>query len=1662
MSGLTKTEAMDRLDSITNLEEFKDLTREVSGRIQADYLGLEAEGLPYLFYNGETVALDDDLHPIEAQRVSSVLISNGAALGIGNTEIYAFLTDDATEIKIRELIKRELGFSTDTDLTPAQLLELETREALFNLGRNADRKRVEFDSIWDIASENYAVAIPEDARIRMIFPEKLDPDSIFVRSELDAVLSKIGGATVDGIPVELYRQMFADSGIEAVLDSMVKVSGSVLGGSGIYGNIIFDTFLADLDPKYVDNWSEISEKLEQLSDKYEIGMHNGKPAIVPKPGIPLEEFNILTPEQQNHLNEFLKSAPSNVVDLLSDSKRSLLALGLDGVKHLAPVLILVDYLLVKNEAEAMAEAGDLAGARNHMENATAELIGGEAGAIAATTITAVFLTAIGVTAAPVLIVAGIGAGIAGGLFGANTAGNYYREFKGNADEDTLDLIHSVSEFLFGYSEDPEELLSNLPHPSSPDALKFYSLNYRDKVLSAEQIKTDALRLAAAAMEDSAWRHALLKGNTFAIENGPAEQHHKNGEIDLYNPHNGQGLTEEWIKWRSLYLVFEKVKQDGNTLDDITSQNFQITDRLTDDSHEHRIDVNGSDLGAPIVIFFGDELGETIDGGINDDKLFGGGGRDVIAGDDGDDYLEGELGDDILLGGRDNDSLHGGAGNDTYIYNTGDGRDYITDRLGTNTLNLIGQTNFTVSPVDPDERIFEDEAGNVYNYHPLTQTLFITIKDSPANDFITINGFDPETNNFGITFDSYKPSSSDLPGPVIVGDASYSDFPDHYNDHGRIYNDRSLIFDAALYNGGRPEAQLFGTVGGNFEGGDKADELHGDVNQNALYGHGGDDWIWGVDNLNLLSGGAGSDHITGGENVDYIFGSAMRSDNLATGYTPEMLVDLPTDINTLDGRGGVDLIAGGEGLDHISGGSGGDIIFGQSGDDIAFGDEDNDRIFGDSHFLWWWQPDESTPELFDGEWVTSFLFDQSPAVDTSYDDYLQGGQGEDFIYGELGNDTVFGGADADVIFGDRPENPADPALPVLALEPYLHPDYPFALAAEFHGHDYLSGEGGSDWIDGNGGNDWLEGGEGTDLLFGGKGKDTIYGGDDKDTLDGGEGDDRLYGGQGDDIIYGDEKEVIDTTPTPDSLPLSGLAPEPNHGNDLLEGGEGNDELFGQGGDDQLYGGSGGDTLRGGEGEDLLFGEEGSDDLYGGNGVDTLSGGDGDDVLYGEGGDDTLIGGSGRDTLRGGAGDDHYIINPLLGTAIIEDVDGATTLQINARSQDLIRAVKSDGFTELVFSEDPDLGRVRMASDRFDAASITLADGELVMPPVILNAIAQIAVGIDSPAYFSIPGETFENREGLTFEATLANGRPLPDDWLQFNGDSFTVDAGVINTGVYPIRLRAFDGERHSDMIFDLVVGNPDGSPLLVENPIHPEVIQGETFSWEVSDLFIDLEDDPLTLGATMEDGSALPDWLGFNGTAFTAMPVMADVGSHPIRLTATDGAKETSVLFTIRVAAEAGQHITGSSEGETHSGGSGNDVIEGQGGDDTLQGLDGDDRLAGGSGNDVIDGGDGEDTAIYTSGFDQLLNVERLEFEATLEQSDLIWRQSGTDMVISLAGSRDDHIRIADQYSSSPITEVITSDGSFVPTGVHGLYMGFDDLDLLTRYGPVHSDPDTGS
>lgn len=96
--------------------------------------------------------------------------------------------------------------------------------------------------------------------------------------------------------------------------------------------------------------------------------------------------------------------------------------------------------------------------------------------------------------------------------------------------------------------------------------------------------------------------------------------------------------------------------------------------------------------------------QTITGGYGDETLTGGAGDDLIQGNGGNDTFEGKGGDDTLEGSWDSD---------TYIYNTGDGDDWIWEGDGTDTLIFgtgIEQTDLSFSRTWSDDLVIDITGG----------------------------------------------------------------------------------------------------------------------------------------------------------------------------------------------------------------------------------------------------------------------------------------------------------------------------------------------------------------------------------------------------------------------------------------------------------------------------------------------------------------------------------------------------------------------------------------------------------------------------------------------------------------------------------------------------------------------------------------------------------------------------------------------------------------------------------------------------------------------------------------------------------------------------------------------------------------------------------------
>jgi Ca2+-binding RTX toxin-like protein len=211
----------------------------------------------------------------------------------------------------------------------------------------------------------------------------------------------------------------------------------------------------------------------------------------------------------------------------------------------------------------------------------------------------------------------------------------------------------------------------------------------------------------------------------------------------------------------------------------------------------------------------------------------------------------------------------------------------------------------------------------------------------------------------------------------------------------------------------------------------------------------------------------------------------------------------------------------------------------------------------------------------------------------------------------------------------------------------------------------------------------------------------------------------------------------------------------------------------------------------------------------------------------------------------------------------------------------------------------------ASDTF-----TLSVSNVNDAPVIANPIADQAATEDARFSFSIPANTATDEDGdaLAWFTARADGSALPA-WLSFDPAARTFSGTPANAdvGSVQVTVTATDaGGLSAADTFDLTVANVNDAPVLVEPIPDQAATEDQAFAFTVgSGAFTDVDaGDALAYGATLEDGSALPGWLSFDGASrsFSGTPAQAHVGSLDVRVTATDtSGVSASDTFTLSVA-----------------------------------------------------------------------------------------------------------------------------------------------------------------
>ena len=922
-------------------------------------------------------------------------------------------------------------------------------------------------------------------------------------------------------------------------------------------------------------------------------------------------------------------------------------------------------------------------------------------------------------------------------------------------------------------------------------------------------------------------------------------------------------------------------------------------------------------GSGVDALNGDAGNDELYGRSGDDALNGGADNDELYGQSGDDALDGGAGDDILVGGAGADTLDGGPGMDTAYYYAGfpgvtidlsatpDGEGYISGKGGDaegdrlkNIENLWGTTNEDILTGDSGDNILYGSDG--------ADTL-----DGGAGNDILAGGNGADTLDGGAGVDT-------------------ADYDYRYGSTGGITIDLSAAPDAEGYISGK---------GGTAEG----DRLK---NFENLRGSQGVDILTGDSGDNVLEGGRGADILDGGEGVDTVdYSRSQRGVAVDLSATPD-------DEGYISGKGGhaegdrlknFENLLGSAHDDSLIGDSGGNIIDGGDGDDWLEGRAGADRLDGGAGYdlvSYAGSDGPVTVKLRDGtgagghaegdvianiEHIAGSGYNDVLAGDNG-NNFLVGGDGNDGLWGSNGDDWLYGGAGADRLEGGSGTDVAIYSQSVAGVtidlsapddDGYVRGNGGDAegdrlkniedLWGSTHG-DVLSGDSGNNFLWGNAGNDALHGGGGADWLTGGAGEDTVsYGGSPAGVnvrlhsfrAGGGDAEGDIFWGVTT-WTYTDKGETV-SVEVPDIVHLTGSG-----GADVLAGDVRANILRGGGGDDTLYGGPGASELN----DDWMYGEDGADKLFGGHGKDKLYGGSGADNLNSGAGADELAGGAGNDTLTGGAGADWFVFGAGSGNDTITDFEAGEDKIWIARS--------GTSFADLRIEANGGNARVGWGND-----------GQTVT----LTGVSSTALTADSFLFTGGWETGFAPADQAAFDA-LAVGMRIENP----GNSSYYLDV------VSPGRFREFeDGEVYTGRYVYEKTGPNSGK-------LDSYYDDGDTYSSTI-------EFESATTGAATGEDGVTGRWQ------LVISPLdPADATGADTLTGATGGDTSTG--------SAGGDTLTGTAGADTLNGGAGNDTINGLGGNDTLTGGAGADRFVfgAGGGNDVIlDFSLGEDKIVLDDG-----------------------------------------------------------------------------------------------
>ena len=1035
---------------------------------------------------------------------------------------------------------------------------------------------------------------------------------------------------------------------------------------------------------------------------------------------------------------------------------------------------------------------------------------------------------------------------------------------------------------------------------------------------------------------------------------------------------------------------------------------------------------------------------TVSGTAVNETLTGGLGNDVIYGNAGNDMLDGGVG---------NDTLDGGTGNDTYLFGKGSGKDIISAYDGT-----AGKLDV----IQLGDGVLTSDAALKRDSNDLVLTI------NGTSDSLRVNSYFYNDATYGYQVEQIRFANGTTWDINAVKAKALTATSENDTLYGYATADTLLALagDDTVYaktgndtlDGGAGEDRLYGEDGDDLlKGGTQNDRLDGGNGNDTLQGQEGDDTLYGQAGNDMLDGGAGNDTFDGGMGNDtYLFGKGSGKDIISAYDGTAGKLDV---IQLGDGvlisdvtlkRDSNDLVL------TINGTSDSLRVNSYFTNDATYGYQVEQIRFADG-------------TTWDINTVKTKALTATSENDTLYGyaiaDNLSALAGDDTVYAKTGNDTLDGGAGEDRLYGED----GDDLLKGGTQNDWLDGGNGNDTLQGQEGDDTLYGQAGNDMLDGGAGNDTFDGGSGNDTyLFGkGSGKDTISAYDgtagkldviqlgdgvltsdvtlkhDGDTLvltiNGTSDSLRVNSYFYNDATYGYQVEQIkfaDGT-TWDINTVKTKALTATSENDTLYGYAIADTLSALAGDDTVYAKTGNDTLDGGAGEDQLYGEDGddllkggtqNDRLDGGNGNDTLQGQAGEDTLYGQSGNDTLDGGAGNDYLSGGAGNDIYLFGKGDGRdSIGSDYDTtAGKLNILQFKSGVLpsEVIATCSGSDLVLS-------IAGTTDKVTLGYFFYGDD----PANAYNAIQQVK--FDDGTTWDVTtlknkvfaGTSAADNTSGTSAADVINGQAGADSLYGRDGND-NLNGGADNDFLYGENGNdILDGGADNDYFSGgagndiYLFGKGDGQDSIASDydttagklnilQFKPGVLPSEVVATRSgSDLVLSISNtaDKITLGYFFYNDDPANAYNAVQQVKFddgTIWDITTLKNKVFAGTSAADNISGTTAADVIngQVGADS---LYGRDGNDSLNGGADNDYLYGENGNDMLDGGAGNDYLSGAAGNDIYLFGKGDGQDSIASDYDTTagkLNV--LQFKSGVLPSEIVATRSGSDLVLSIAGTTD--------------------------------------------------------